>query len=506
MPDLWAYDNTIYDDDDVYQDFCAPLHKLPASVPMVNVDLYINQNAPATQSQGSTKSHYTPVPGGAMLFDSGDKSDYQFSVERLAWVDGWQETTEVEGKLVHKQPMTLVVLKFSLQTFDRDLRVETVKATLQFKDADQQRGDDPEVQAWAPFHDFEDWNTTESQNKSTANVNATASGGYGGASLSLAWGKGSEISWNRTAFDEGRSILVKSRRKQRPIGVTWSLKQNRLQNMGVSPVFWAAVLVKRSTNSPYLAKFRLDVRTGTVRDAKSRGLELLRIKPGDTSSFTATPNPCVWDKKNCFGEGENIRDSGRIDLLNLGKLLATDRTSFVGTWGPRYQRSAPILKEADGSEDAGTAGPKPEPTLAATGSSYTAEVSETQIAPGAEAEGDEKVDGPLVPEATGIIKQQQGPQSARPGSVSDLPGPPRVVVGADIPFYPASEADAAGSAGTCMWSRLVDLEARAARTDARLAAHDQVIVRLLRVVDEKDARLARMEQALRVAAAALALR
>lgn len=54
--------------------------------------------------------------------------------------------------LAPKQPMTLIVLKLVIQTFDQDLRAETVKATLQFKDVDRQRADDLEVQAWAPFH------------------------------------------------------------------------------------------------------------------------------------------------------------------------------------------------------------------------------------------------------------------------------------------------------------------------------------------------------------------
>ncbi|KAL6862076.1 hypothetical protein J3F83DRAFT_716892 [Trichoderma novae-zelandiae] len=509
MPDLWSYDNTEFDDDDVYQDYCPPMNKFPASEPMVDVDLYINQNAPATQAQGSTKSHYSPVAGGAVLFDTGDKSDYQFSVERLAWVDGWQESTLIAGKLEHKQPMTLVVLKFVLQTFNQGLRVETVKATLQFKDTDRQRGDDPEVQAWAPFHDLEDWNATGAQNKSTTNVNATASGGYAGTSLSLGWGKGSEITWNHTAFDEGRSILVKSRRKQRPTGVTWSLKQNKQQNLGVPPVFWTAVLVKRSTNAPYLVKFRLDVRTGTVRDAKSRGLELLRIKPGDMSSFTATPSPGVWDKMNCCGEGENIRDSGLVDLKNLGQLLAKDRTALAETWGPQYQRSAPVVKVADGHEGAGPAGPAPDPSFAAAGSAITVEVGETQVAPGAEADGEEEGDDePSVPEATISVEmseQQPEQQPARAGPANDLFAPPQAAVGAGTPPSPGLEADAAGSAGTGTWSRLVALEARAAQTEARLAAQDLLVVQLQRAVNVRDAQLARMEQAMRMAAAVLSL-
>ncbi|OTA07301.1 hypothetical protein A9Z42_0081880 [Trichoderma parareesei] len=514
MADLWFYDNTgDVDDDDVYRDSCPDLNLLPASAPVIDTDLYINQNAPATQAQGSTKSHQTPVPGGIALLDSGDRSDHHFSVERLAWVDGWQETTEVKGKLMHKQPMTLVVLKFDLQTFDPDVRVETVKATLQFKDTDQQRGDDPEVQAWAPFHEWEDWNATNVQEKATTSVNATASGGYAGASLSLGWGKGRDISWDRTAFDEGRSILVKSRRRQRPIGVTWFLQQNKLQNLGVPPQFWVAVLIKRSTNlQPYLAKFRLDVRTGTLRDQKRIGLEFLRIKPGDTSAFTATPNPGVWDEMNCHGEGEDIRDSGRVDLNNLGQLLANDRTALAGTWGPQYRRSAPGGKEANGHEVAATAGLPPDATLAAAPSTGAAE---NPVPPEAEAEAaaqreearDADKPSVSVPEARqpAPLIIAPGQQPPRTGPAYDLLMPPQTAVGAGTLPSPDLEADVTGSAGTGTWRRLVALEARAAQAEARLAAQDQLILRLQQAVDVRDAQLARMEQAMRVAAAALSL-
>ncbi|KAH8126024.1 hypothetical protein FP744_10005062 [Trichoderma asperellum] len=146
MPDLWANDDDEYDDD-VHGDYCVELHLVPAMVPMIDVNLYINQNDPAKLAQGGRKSHCRLAPRGAMLFDTGDKSYYQFS-----------ESTMVVETLAPKQPMTLIVLKHVIQTFDQDLRAETVKATLQFKDVDRQRADDLEVQAWAPFHDLEDWN------------------------------------------------------------------------------------------------------------------------------------------------------------------------------------------------------------------------------------------------------------------------------------------------------------------------------------------------------------
>lgn len=83
MPDLWANDDDEYDDDDVHDDYCVELHLVPAMVPMIDVNLYINQNDPAKLAQGGRKSHCRLVPRGAMLFDTGDKPYYQFSVERL---------------------------------------------------------------------------------------------------------------------------------------------------------------------------------------------------------------------------------------------------------------------------------------------------------------------------------------------------------------------------------------------------------------------------------------
>lgn len=81
MPDLWVNDSTEYeDDDDLHSDHSAQLNFLPASV---DVDLYVNQNVPATQPQVGTKSRYTHILGGAILFNAGAKSDYQLSMERL---------------------------------------------------------------------------------------------------------------------------------------------------------------------------------------------------------------------------------------------------------------------------------------------------------------------------------------------------------------------------------------------------------------------------------------
>lgn len=492
MSDPWAGD-TGDDDDDVYEDDCPRLDMLPASAP-ISSDLYTDPNAAATKVKGSTKSHFTPVPGGSTVLDTGDKSDYQFSVERLAWVDGWQSSTTVNGKLVQKQPMTLVVLKFLFQSFNQDLRVESVKATLQFKDANQLRGDDPEVQAWAPFHDLETWNPGKAHNTKNTSTNASASGGYAGSSLSLGWSQGRQIAWDRTDFDEGRSILVKSKRKQRPIGVTWYMKQNRLENLGVTPIIWAAVLIKRATpDSPYLVKFRLDVRTGTRHDLESKVKDFLRIKPGDTSSFTATPRPGIWDKINCFGEGEAIRDSKSVDLDNLGTLLAADRTALHGTWGPQYQRSAPSVK---GAEEDQTATPEATARITiavdAREKAHAVTPLEATSNPANLLGAGPPPELPLHASVTSMASTARCDATQRPIS---SPVPVAVpVAAAAAPFV------VVGTAADALLGRLVALEARMAQTEARLAAQDLQILQLQRDVDARDARLARMEQAMPVAA------
>jgi hypothetical protein len=103
----------------------------------------------------------------------------------------------VDGKLLEEQSMTLVMLKLFLQTVNKDLEAETNKATLRFKDVNQQRGDDPEAQAWPSFHDSENWNATGAQIQLTTNVNAAAGGGHAESSLSLGWDTGREITGNR---------------------------------------------------------------------------------------------------------------------------------------------------------------------------------------------------------------------------------------------------------------------------------------------------------------------
>ncbi|PON30772.1 hypothetical protein TGAM01_v200192 [Trichoderma gamsii] len=455
--------NELYDEHAVYNEFCPPLEEIDASTPMP-FDLYTKSGAAAVVAQGSTKSHYSPDPQGIPLYDSGERSDHRVSVQRIAWVDGWRETVTINGEEEQKDPMTLVVLKFSFKSFSADLQIKTMRATLTFKDCNQTRGDDPEVQAWAPFYKLERSKHSAADVTSSSKRNMTASGGYSGSSLSIGWDKEFTVSWNQTAFDEGVSEMEYNK-KGRPFGVTWFMKQNKLQNHGITPEVWATVLLKRnSAHDPYFVTFRIDVQTGTFDDLKHNVKRLLGLRQGDSSSFTVTPRPGMWDQSNHHAEGEKIRKNKDIDLKNLGNLIGGDKADFNNAWSPPVANNIATNQESS----------LPRTTIGDEAETYKVERSE-------------------VASAQPLLSQPPAPPLPyKPlDSTSHLGG---FITHEEQP-QPAWRVD--GFSVEHDSRRLTALEARAAQTEARLATQDIIIAQLRRDIERRDAQLVKVEQALR---------
>ncbi len=67
--------------------------------------------------------------------------------------------------------------------------------------------------------------------------------------------RGVGFSWDQTDFDEGHSSDVFSKTTGRRNGVTWFLKQNKLQNQGVAPEVWVSALFSGSSWAPYVVGF-----------------------------------------------------------------------------------------------------------------------------------------------------------------------------------------------------------------------------------------------------------
>ncbi|KAL8743052.1 MAG: hypothetical protein Q9190_004553 [Brigantiaea leucoxantha] len=301
-------------------------------------NLFHNPDHEASLQAGSVKTTYEVKKDGPAIFDK-KKSGHTMTVERLLWVDGWKKTTMEGDKLEHDQEMTLVVLKVVLASHDPNSRFGYATITLSFEDSngkETQGANEPQVEAWAPFHTQQRWNPRLAHYKKTDKADGNVKIGYSGSDASVGRSSQLEISWDRAAFDQGRSNARISDITRRRNGVTWNLEQNQLEKAGVSQELWVAVLLSRWTTEPYLVKFEIDARIGTIEDFRNKTKNFFGCPPDRTKPFLVTP------RKNpvCNFEGRDIMKS--IDLDNLGKLQERpDSTKLDMKWGPNYQIEIP---------------------------------------------------------------------------------------------------------------------------------------------------------------------
>lgn len=305
-------------------------------------DLYENMSDPERLRQGEVKS-YAAKPDGSMIYESR-KSDHSVTVERLLWIDGWEQSIENEEGLTPKQEMTLVVLKIVVTSHDPETRFGHVKATIMFEDPSPHGSEnEPKVEAWAPFHDEERWNFTTADIKKTTRTEGSANLGYNSSQISGGRVKEGEVTWVQQDFDAGRSNPEPSSRTGHRNGVSWAVEQNATQSRGVTQQIWTAVLLSRRTRSPYLVKFQIDVRAGTVKEFVNKTRRIFGMPPGTTKPFLVTP----WESDICNYEGHDIIKS--VDRNNLGKLRhLVDTANLNVRWGPKYEtKTQPASPDAE---------------------------------------------------------------------------------------------------------------------------------------------------------------
>ncbi|KAL9120737.1 MAG: hypothetical protein Q9187_002707 [Circinaria calcarea] len=443
----------------------------------LDFDLYYNPNHEATLQSGGLKSYGTKE-GGSAIYEK-KSSGYSVTVERLLWADGWEKTTAEGEKTVHNQEMTLVVLKIVLSSHDPSRKFMYVKATLAFDDSDWEKSNgenEPRVEAWAPFHKPQRWNQSLAHHKKTDTKDGNIKLGYSGVDLSAGWSSQGEISWDRTAFDQGRSNAEISDITNNRNGVTWVLEQNQLENAGVSQELWTAVLISRPTADPYLVRFQINTRVGTIEDFKNKTKEFFGLKPDKTKPYLVTPGK----KLVCNFEGHDIFKC--IDLNNLGKLQGQgDRSNLDVKWGPDYKIEIPRPSKqasetlSDGTitgesaEDGWKSDKLPEEASPAS-TSQSASLA-TPIVLGGTAWTVAAPPITVPPAASGLL---QVPQSSLPPMM--------------VGWYNPTLTTNADS------GRLTALEARAAQIETRIATQDSLIMQLQQALAAKDVQLSRLEQ------------
>ncbi|KAJ0119896.1 hypothetical protein J7T55_000746 [Diaporthe amygdali] len=282
---------------------------------------------PALVEQGGLRSYETKKDG-TVLYYADRPSDYSIVADRLLWVDGY-ESTMADGQ--HGREMTLVVLKIKLFSADRDSKFKSFTAELSFKDKVTGGEHEPLVEAWAPFRTPARWNPAVAQREVTDMKEGGAKAGYQGAELSAARSREKKMSWDQVDFDEGNSGEMISQKTGRRNGVRWSVTQNDVSDLGVTPEIWVAVLLSRTSQQPYGVRFRLYSRGGSLREVVEGTKRFFGTKPDETKPFSLTP----WKRSICHSEGKSILEA--IDLNNLGKLRGVLGTDLILPLGPDYR-------------------------------------------------------------------------------------------------------------------------------------------------------------------------
>ncbi|KAL7933622.1 hypothetical protein V8C35DRAFT_327589 [Trichoderma chlorosporum] len=283
--------------------------------------LYEEQNPDASESLGGfrTSNPQSNRFQRKMIYVSEKKSRFKKTVELVLCVHGWKAPDR-------KDPMTLVVLGVSLSCHDRDSRFQSVRIKLHFDEDDKRHPTDavkadPQVVAFAPFVQQEQWNTTAASVKDNS--------GYGGKLGVNQFGqaeananKSSEISYTRKHFDRGSAYRLYDDRTGRIHGVEWFCQQNELQNYGVMPQFHLAILLERSHHEgkaiPFKAVFDMWAEAGFKHDFRQglrRAFRVLRPEDDPVYFDPSMETPAV---NGVAGVGERLLKSIQID--NLGAL------------------------------------------------------------------------------------------------------------------------------------------------------------------------------------------
>ncbi|KAI0593785.1 hypothetical protein F4775DRAFT_586547 [Biscogniauxia sp. FL1348] len=318
----------------------------------IDFPLFEHKNPPQVAAQGALKSYHVQEDGTEIYADQ--QSDYSVSVQRLLWVDGYERihrvtrntTTGAPTKIEMKQEATLVVLKMLLSSLNPEQKFQYVKATLTLEDSKVGRKNHPEIQAWAPFRTLERWNATVGHRETTKMVEVGAKGGYNASELSAGVSREGKISWDQTHFDEGHSSEMTKDGKRN--GVTWFVKQNRLEDQGVTREIWVSALFSRSSRDPYLVNFNIYAHAGKLEEIAHKSKKFFGFGPGRTKTYSVTP----WKKRICNHEGKHIIEC--INLDDLGHLREKDlNTSLKVTWGPAYQIPSPASSgiQAEGAPE-----------------------------------------------------------------------------------------------------------------------------------------------------------
>ncbi|KAM0294458.1 hypothetical protein ACHAPM_011197 [Fusarium culmorum] len=297
------------------------------------------KSSSAEEARKGALRSYTPDGDGSVYYDSG-RSNYYTTVERVLSVDGWESSDDGKAGM---QRMTLLILKIVVGCTADDGRVRSIKVTLKLDNQEGGGKAGPTIEAWAPFRKLETTNSTKALHKETTVTAAKAGAEAYGGSAQLERTVTSEITFDRTYFDKAFACPVMS--GSRRSGIFWYMKQNDLENHGVQPETFVAILFKRETDDSYVIKFDIEVRGGTLYNLGKNIEKAFGLGPGHTKPFLEKPSKDIRVR----GEGHDFLPAVENIVNNLGKLRARD--SYTGLTifrRPTVEGSVKTEAEGDG--------------------------------------------------------------------------------------------------------------------------------------------------------------
>lgn len=410
------------DDESIDGAKCDELNpKFPTSI------LTLHEAEPVYRD-GAAKTHIKGSPSGPNIYYD-KQSDCSISIDRLVWVDGWRRDGVVD-------PMTLVVLKLRFDPEAPNAKISYASVRLRLK-SDKDSGEDPKIVAWGPFRRPEIWNTTEAQRRSYVSPSLTASVGGGGQQVSFGVKTEDEINWPQRYTEYGQSA-------KKTNGVRWQVFANKLADRGITPEIRVAALFSRPTPlGGYKVELDVVTITGWVSQAGHKFSRLMGKHGGDRTYWSVEPRP--GEKDNCHDEGLSIVKE--VDLSNLGAIAdPQDCTTLKAGWLNKWDRFENRPQEAETPPTHEREAPPPPPPAAEIQGRRVVRQESLGTAASAQASGVASV---LLPRA-----------AATPADTHD---------GLDEPAAPLLDDT---------HTRLVALEQRAARAEARIAEQDQLIHRL----------------------------
>lgn len=466
-------DSDLSDDDAIYN---ADFVELMPGIHTNELELY--EPVPEHRD-GAIKSSVEGRESGQFVYHRS-KADCSVSITRLLWADGWRSPD-------HSEAMTLVVLKLGFKPESRSAKVTYASLKLRLK-SDKEEDQDPRLVAWGPFRHPEKWNVVDAHRR--INVTPTVKLGAGGAGQEVSVGVDGtiEIEWDERYTDYGLSSEKYNKSKTGPPnGVLWQVFQNERLKRGITHEIRVAALFSRPPPSDhYRVEVRIVADTGIGSKLLHKGMRLFGQPGGDRVYWRVTER--LGSRDNCHAEGDDIIKD--VDLDNLGKLVdPKSSTNLNPKWLNKWERDemlkATAEPEAEPVQEQLEIRKQPMAVAAAYSSSLQKEArqssSEREQAFGSmqmrqvPLDADAAMGRPLPPPRGAVSLATSTPQPVNTRAADRIQ--PQASGDPDIVTATSRSPDLHHHD-----SRLVALEDRAARAEARIAEQDQHIIELQRTL------------------------